>query len=196
MSICLLNHCWLLYNYIFNLKISDYKQNYLFLSQLKKWNGWMQNLIFISNNVFASAGRDRLYLLLQDSHECPGLAGTVGQPVAHWQQHHRLPPPPHPLGPLLSAGPARAAPSHAPPSQPPQRAAPASTQVVQPERAPTTLLIPPFKHCPPSPALYRTLFSLPNMLNSNPYPPKAKTHLPNRSEVFAPLLLLLCFGTL
>lgn len=56
-----------------------------------------------------SAGRDRLHLLLQDPHERPGPNGTAGQPVAHRQQHHRLPPPPHPLGPLLPAGPAGAA---------------------------------------------------------------------------------------
>uniref|UniRef100_A0A672GET7 poly(A)-specific ribonuclease n=1 Tax=Salarias fasciatus TaxID=181472 RepID=A0A672GET7_SALFA len=82
-----------------------------------------------------SAGGHRLHLLLQDPHERAGAAGTSGPPVAPGQQHHGLPPPPHPVGPLLPAGPAGAPPTAAPapPAQPPQRPAPAGAQVVQPD---------------------------------------------------------------
>lgn len=98
-----------------------------------------------------SAGCDRLHLLLQDPYERPGPAGTSGQPVAHRQQHHRLPPPPHPLGPLLSASPAGAASSPAPPAQPHQRAALAGPQVVQPKRRAHPSFY-TFRHCPPFPS--------------------------------------------
>ena len=117
----------------------------------------IQLIISHTDGVFVSAGCHRLYLLLQDAYECPGRPGTARQPVAHRQQHHWLPPPTHPLGPLLSVGPAGAAPFPAPPTQPPQRSAPTGPQVVQPEGAPPTSLTPAFKHCHPLPALYKIL---------------------------------------
>lgn len=115
------------------------------------WEG-AASLIICSTFLFS--GCDRLHFLLQDPHECSGPDGTAGQPVARRQQHHGLPPPPHPLGPLLPAGPAGAASPPAPPAQPPQRAAPAGPQVVQPET-----LTPPSNTFLKTLALYRTLYS-------------------------------------
>lgn len=154
----------------------------------------MPNLNLISHDVFVLAGRDRLHLLLQDPHECPGPTGTAGQPVAHRQQHHRLSPSPHPLGPLLPAGPTGAAPSPAPPAQPPQWAAPADPQVVQPERAPPTLLTPPFKHCPnplsgfiQDPVQFTDHVKTP--APSSPYPPMLRHTYP-KGVKYSPRLLL------
>lgn len=89
------------------------------------------------------AGCHRLHLLLQDTHERRGRPGPAGQPVAGGQQHHRLPPPPHPLRPLLPAGPAGTAPPRSPRAQPPERPALAGPQVVQPGKAPPTPLTSP-----------------------------------------------------
>lgn len=148
----------------------------------------MLNLNLILHHVFVSAGRDRLHLLLQNPHECPGPAGTAGQPVAHRQQHHRLPPPPHPLRSLLPAGPAGAAPSSAPPAQPPQWAAPAGPQVVQPENAP------PFKHCPTpistfiqDPVQFTDHVKSP--APSSPYPPTLRHTHPKGVKYLPPFVL-------
>lgn len=166
-----------------------------FQSQLRPYYIWMASTKLIPHNVVLSAGCDRLHLLLQDPHECPGPARTAGQPVAHRQQHHRLPPSPHPLGPLLPAGPAGAAASPPPPAQPPQRAAPAGPQVVQPKET-----------RPPFPPHLQTLSSPPSSFIQDPVqftdhvktqtpsdPSNPMTHLPKRSEVFAHLLLLFVF---
>lgn len=144
--------------------------------------------------VVLSAGCDRLHLLLQDPHECPGPAGTTGQPVAHRQQHYRLPTPPHPLGPLLPTGPAGAAASPAPPAQPPQRAAFASPQVVQPKR-PARPFLPHLQTLSsPSNFIQDPVQFTNHVKTPTPSDPSnPMTHLPKRSEVFARLLLLLVF---
>lgn len=143
-----------------------------------------------AHHVVLSTGCDRLHLLLQDPHECPGPAGTAGQPVAHRQQHHRLPPPPHPLGPLLPTGPAGAAAPLAPPTQPPQRAAPTSPQVVQPKRPPPLQTL-----SSPTLQLYTgPCTDHPNVKIQTPSDPAHPlTRPPKRSEVFARLLLLFVF---